>query len=266
MPLPSHKANRYLVASAFVLGTLFPVTGASAQVQGGPQSMFQDLIGEWNNTGSGATGGYSILVRRNGDVLQQGAPMARVADTISAGANFAFEGSYPPPDNRVFRCTYYITFLAGNAKATFRLIDQKGSAITCAQGIFERVAEVKADDLAKALTETGKIDIYGILFDIDKTDLKLESKRTLDEVAKLLKTDPSLRLEVAGHTDNTGSAAHNMRLSSGRAAAVVRALVGAYGIDEGRLRANGYGDTRPVVPNDTDQGRAKNRRVELRKL
>jgi hypothetical protein len=134
--------SRCIVASAFALGTLFSVTGASAQTQGGPQSMFQDLIGEWNNTGGGATGGYSISVRRNGDVWQQGAPMARVADTISAGGNFAFEGSYPPPDNRVFRCTYYITFLAGNnTKASFRLVDQRGTAITCAQGIFERVAQ-----------------------------------------------------------------------------------------------------------------------------
>jgi hypothetical protein len=131
--------GRYLVASAFALGTLLSVSSASAQ--GGPMSMFQDLIGEWNNTGGGATGGYSILVRRNGDVLQQGAPMARVADTIRAGANFAFEGSYPPPDNRVFRCTYYVTFLAGNTKASFRLVDQRGEAITCAQGIFERVAQ-----------------------------------------------------------------------------------------------------------------------------
>ena len=103
--------------------------------------MFQDLIGEWNNTGAGGVGGYSISVRRNGDVWQQGAPMARVADTIAAGANFAFEGSYPPPDNRVFRCTYYITFLVGNTRAAFRLIDQRGEGITCAQGIFERVAQ-----------------------------------------------------------------------------------------------------------------------------
>src|ERR1700721_1655757 len=131
--------GRYRGASAFALGTLLSVSSASAQ--GGPMSMFQDLIGEWNNTGGGATGGYSILVRRNGDVLQQGAPMARVADTIRAGANFAFEGSYPPPDNRVFRCTYYVTFLAGNTKASFRLVDQRGEAITCAQGIFERVAQ-----------------------------------------------------------------------------------------------------------------------------
>jgi outer membrane protein OmpA-like peptidoglycan-associated protein len=269
--------NRYLAAATFALGTLFAVTGASAQVgpggpppmgRGGlgPMSMFQDLIGEWNNTGSGAAGGYSITVRRNGDVWQQGAPMARVADTISAGGNFAFEGSYPPPDNRIFRCVYYVTFLAGNTRASFRLVDQSGTGpgLSCAQGVFERVAE--AGDLANSLAKTGKVDIYGILFDIDKTALKPESKRTLEEVAKLLRTDPSLKLEVAGHTDNTGGAAHNMRLSAGRAASVVHALVDAFGIEEGRLRAIGYGDTKPVAPNDSDQGRAQNRRVELRKL
>jgi len=151
----------YLVALALALGALFAVTGASAQMGGappqlgpggpggvpplagpglGPMSMFQDLIGEWINSGGGGVGGYSISVRRNGDVWQQGAPMARVADTIHAGGNFAFEGRFPPPDHRRFKCTYYITFLAGGTRASFRLIDQKGEGITCAQGMFERVA------------------------------------------------------------------------------------------------------------------------------
>jgi OOP family OmpA-OmpF porin len=129
-----------------------------------------------------------------------------------------------------------------------------------------RMVEIKANDMAKALKDTGKIDIYGIYFDVDKTDLRPESKGTLEEVAKLLKADPSLRLEVAGHTDNTGARAHNSQLSAGRAAAVVDALVAIYGVDRARLRANGYGDGKPVAPNDTDQNRAKNRRVELRKL
>jgi OmpA-OmpF porin, OOP family len=129
-----------------------------------------------------------------------------------------------------------------------------------------RPVEIKANDMAKALTEAGKIDIYGIFFDLDKTDLKPESRVTLDEVAKLLRSNPSLRIEVAGHTDNTGTTDHNMKLSVGRAAAVVNALVNNYGIDKARLRPNGYGDTKPAAPNDSDQGRAKNRRVELRKL
>jgi OOP family OmpA-OmpF porin len=129
-----------------------------------------------------------------------------------------------------------------------------------------RPVEVKAPEMAKALSATGKIDIYGILFDVDKTELKPESRAALEEVAKLLKSDPSLRIEVGGHTDNTGGADHNMKLSVGRAAAVVNALVGTYAIDKGRLQPQGYGDTKPTAPNDSDQGRAKNRRVELRKL
>jgi OmpA-OmpF porin, OOP family len=141
-----------------------------------------------------------------------------------------------------------------------------GVDVITGKQINYRMVEVKADDMAKALAADGKLDLYGILFDIDKTDLKPESKTTLDEVAKLLKSDPALKLEVAGHTDNTGSAEHNMRLSAGRAAAVVNTLVTSYGIDKARLQPNGYGDTKPVAPNDTDQNRAKNRRVELRKI
>jgi OOP family OmpA-OmpF porin len=129
-----------------------------------------------------------------------------------------------------------------------------------------RPVEVKAEAMAKALSTTGKVDIYGIYFDTDKAELKPESKGTLEEVAKLLKADPALKLEVAGHTDNTGAAAHNMQLSAGRAAAVVNALVGSYGIDRARLQAKGYGDSKPVAPNDNEPNRAKNRRVELRKL
>jgi outer membrane protein OmpA-like peptidoglycan-associated protein len=129
-----------------------------------------------------------------------------------------------------------------------------------------RPVEIKAPEMAKALSATGKIDIYGILFDVDRTELKAESRATLEEVAKLLKSDPSLRIEVAGHTDSTGGADHNLRLSVGRAAAVVNALVGTYGIDKSRLQPRGYGDTKPVAPNDSDQGRSKNRRVELRRL
>jgi OOP family OmpA-OmpF porin len=141
-----------------------------------------------------------------------------------------------------------------------------GVDVMKARQVDFRPVEVTANDMAKALKGTGKIDIYGIYFDVDRTDLRPESRSTLEEVAKLLKADPTLRLEVAGHTDNTGGAAHNMQLSAGRAAAVVNALVTAYGIDRARLQTNGYGDTRPVAPNDTDQNRARNRRVELRKL
>ena len=81
-----------------------------------------------------------------------------------------------------------------------------------------------------------------------------------------MKIDRSLKLEVSGHTDNSGDKAHNMTLSQGRADAVKAMLVSKYGIDAKRLTAKGYGDTKPVAPNTTDDGKAKNRRVELRKM
>jgi OOP family OmpA-OmpF porin len=134
------------------------------------------------------------------------------------------------------------------------------------KAIENKMVLVKAADIADALASKGSIDLYGIFFDVDKTDIKPDSDKTLDEVAGLLKIDRGLRLEVSGHTDNTGSAEHNLKLSEGRAQSVVDALVKKYGIDAARLQAKGYGDTKPVAPNETEDGRAKNRRVELTKI
>lgn len=123
---------------------------------------------------------------------------------------------------------------------------------------------VLADDMASALEAEGKIDLYGIYFDVDKTFIKPTSANTIAEVANLLKADPSLRVEISGHTDNTGTKDHNMTLSQGRAEAVVAALVGQHEIDPDRLEAKGYGDSKPVAVNDNASNMAKNRRVELR--
>jgi outer membrane protein OmpA-like peptidoglycan-associated protein len=138
--------------------------------------------------------------------------------------------------------------------------------VVTSKALENKMVIVKAGDMADALATKGSVDLYGIYFDVDKTDVKPESKATLDEVASLLKIDRSLKLEVAGHTDKTGNAPHNLTLSQGRADAVVQALVKTYGVSAARLQAKGYGDTKPVAPNDTETNRAKNRRVELRKL
>jgi len=138
--------------------------------------------------------------------------------------------------------------------------------VVAAKAVEIKMVEVKSETLAKALAETGKVDIYGILFDVDKSDIKPASAPTLEQVAKLLKDDPALKLEVAGHTDSTGDKDHNAKLSEDRATAVMQSLVKTYGIDGARLQAKGYGDSKPVAPNDTEDGRAKNRRVELRKI
>jgi len=93
--------------------------------------------------------------------------------------------------------------------------------------------------------------------------IKPESEPALAEMAKLLKDNPSLNVFIVGHTDNTGTFEHNMKLSLDRATAVVNALVSGHGIAAARLKAVGDGPTAPVASNDTDEGRAKNRRVEL---
>lgn len=141
-----------------------------------------------------------------------------------------------------------------------------GVDMIVAKAVEIKMVDVKAADMADALATKGTVNLYGIYFDTDKTDIKPESAKTLDEMASLLKIDRSLKLEIAGHTDSTGDKEHNVKLSQGRAAAVVDALVKKYGIDAARLRAKGYGDTKPIAPNNTDDGRAKNRRVELRKI
>ena len=117
--------------------------------------------------------------------------------------------------------------------------------------------------IAEALKNKGRADVYGIYFDFDKDVLRPESGPVLDEIAAALKANPTWKLNVNGHTDNIGGDEHNMDLSKRRAAAVVNALVTKYQIDASRLTPAGFGATQPKESNDTIQGRARNRRVEL---
>ncbi len=122
---------------------------------------------------------------------------------------------------------------------------------------------VNAEALAGDLSRSGHVAVYGIYFDTGKADLKPESDATLAEIAKLLKQTPTLKLHVVGHTDSQGDLAMNLDLSKRRAAAVVAALTTKHGIAAARLRPDGVGPLAPVASNDTEDGRAKNRRVEL---
>ena len=122
---------------------------------------------------------------------------------------------------------------------------------------------VNAQAMANDITATGHVALYGIYFDTGKAIVKPESKTSLDEIAKLMGAQPPLRLHVVGHTDNVGSIASNMTLSKQRADAVVSALVNDYRIAPARLVGNGVGPLAPVASNLSEEGRAKNRRVEL---
>jgi OOP family OmpA-OmpF porin len=121
---------------------------------------------------------------------------------------------------------------------------------------------VNADSIGEGIDKTGHMAIYGIYFDTGSDQIKPESASTLAEITKLLSQKPALKLLVVGHTDNQGGYDMNMDLSDRRAASVVKALV-AQGIASGRLRPAGVGYLSPVASNDTEDGRGKNRRVEL---
>lgn len=130
----------------------------------------------------------------------------------------------------------------------------------------QKMVTIKAEEMAGKISATGSIALYGIFFDTNKADIKPESEPTLAEVAKLLKDDPKMKLMVAGHTDNVGSFEFNMDLSQKRANSVVNALVAKYGVDRSRLTPVGVSFASPIASNRTEEGRAKNRRVELVEL
>jgi OOP family OmpA-OmpF porin len=117
--------------------------------------------------------------------------------------------------------------------------------------------------LSSGLANAGHTVVNGVLFDTGKAEVKPESAPALEEVAKLLKQDGGIKLYVVGHTDNVGSLAANMDLSKRRAAAVVQLLITQYGVTAGRLQPYSDGPYAPLASNDTDDGRAVNRRVEF---
>jgi len=136
------------------------------------------------------------------------------------------------------------------------------------------VDTVKAQEMAQEMVATaavmadgistmGHFAVYGIYFDTDKAEIKPESEPALAEMTKLLKDNPSLNVFIVGHTDSTGTFEHNLTLSMDRATAVVNALVSGHGIAAARLKPYGVASLAPVASNATEDGKSKNRRVEL---
>ena len=131
------------------------------------------------------------------------------------------------------------------------------------KGMDTGLVAVDADALGADIAKAGSVRIYGILFDVDKADIRPESKPTLETIATLLKNEPKLALFVVGHTDSTGGFEHNMTLSAARARSVVGVLTRDHGVAAGRLEGHGVGPLAPVAANTTEDGRQLNRRVEL---
>jgi OmpA-OmpF porin, OOP family len=150
--------------------------------------------------------------------------------------------------------TWAYIYASGNGSYTIHLIEKES---------MKQDVVADANSLMSSIKETGKVAVYGIYFDSGKSVLKPESDPTLQEISKLLKNNPDLKLYVVGHTDNTGIYESNIKLSMDRASAVINALVTKYSVTNTRLTACGDGPTAPVATNDTEEGKALNRRVEL---
>lgn len=131
-----------------------------------------------------------------------------------------------------------------------------------AKPMQEKMVTVDATEMEKQISSTGKVALYGIYFDFNKAEVKPESESTLAEIGKLMQSKPALRILVVGHTDGVGGFESNKTLSQKRAEAVVAALA-AKSIDAKRMFPVGVSFAAPVATNTTEEGRAKNRRVEL---
>jgi OmpA-OmpF porin, OOP family len=132
-----------------------------------------------------------------------------------------------------------------------------------AKEMEQKMTLLSANEMSQSLASTGKVAIYGILFDTNKADIKPESRASLEQIGALMKQQPAMKLHVVGHTDNVGALAANIDLSKRRADGVVAALGKEFGVARDRLTANGVASLAPVASNASDAGRAKNRRVEL---
>lgn len=172
----------------------------------------------------------------------------------------------PHPDGEVFltihtyqlRDELYCKAFNGRTVAVVHIVEPRPRE--------RKMTTVKAEEMARSIGATGRIALYGILFDIAKADLRPESEPALAEIAALLKGDPKLAVLIVGHTDNQGGFDYNIDLSRRRADAVIKALSATYKVDPKRLRAAGAGMIAPTAANDAEDGRAKNRRVEVVKL
>lgn len=150
----------------------------------------------------------------------------------------------------------------GNIYVQFTSTHSGGKLNVLQQEAFKQtIAKVTSDEIVSDLTQKGKSILY-INFDVDKSNITTEGKEVVSQIAEALQKDKNLKISIEGHTDNTGNATHNKKLSNDRANSVMNNLI-TNGIEKARLTAKGFGMENPLVTNDSEENKVKNRRVEL---
>ncbi|HEX2255923.1 MAG TPA: DUF4892 domain-containing protein [Afifellaceae bacterium] len=165
------------------------------------------------------------------------------------------------PEGDFYASVYVVMNKAGGGPDKGRALVQLN--VIELQPMEERMVVTEASDMQRDLASDGRVAVYGILFDFDSDTMRADSKPQLAEIAKLLEDGPGLEVLIVGHTDSQGAFDYNLDLSKRRAASVVEALIGDYGIDRARLTPVGVGMAAPVATNRSEDGRERNRRVEL---
>ena len=170
------------------------------------------------------------------------------------------------PEGDSYAAAYVAVNRGGSMGAYSEVLNDRATAlieIVEPKPMEAKMVTLKAEEISSDIAKDGRAVFYGIHFDFDKADIKPESEPQLAEMAKALKSDAKLKVFIIGHTDNQGKLDYNSGLSQKRADAVVKALATKFGIDAKRMTPRGLASLAPVATNRTDEGRAKNRRVEM---
>lgn len=230
---------------------------------------FEVIFEGWSGgTSSGANNkldnGYGRFLKQ---VFQNETDYGLQAYTMQAADDFRYAALKKPGENG--KGDLYVTLFCAAVTSGWKDLEKgidTGTVVARVdvietKAMENRMVTVSAGEMADSIVKSGRVALYGIYFDFNKTDIKPESDSTLQEIAKLIKAHAGMRLLIVGHTDNVGAWDFNKNLSERRAASVAAALRDRFGI--GGLLPVGVAFAAPVAPNTTDEGRAKNRRVEL---
>ncbi len=175
------------------------------------------------------------------------------------------DGSFVPTGDQQI-ATYVIRRKEGTIYIALEKKDYPSTSIQIVQEkpFQQTITKITSEDIVTDLNEKGKSILY-INFDVDQSTLTAEGREVVNQIVEALQKDKSLKIGIEGHTDNTGNSAHNKKLSNNRANTVMQVLT-ANGIDKNRLTAKGFGAENPLLANDSEENKAKNRRVELIKV